>query len=464
LVCAIAACVGVAAPAGAQTERPMGGPFSGLFTGSPRDQPQTLDVRGSGFAAWDDNLLAQTPGSGGVTDPFAVDPRFLKPGVASGLQGSVAYQFRKNGTRSQFQLAADGGLQQFANGLGTGVFRFFSYGASTGLTTKVTNKTSVSLGAGAGYAPYFQYAPFLKNTTSEESPVGSDYGFAVDSEFVRSTSASASVENRFTKKSGVSAGVVWDQRIVPEHETANIDTRAAHVSFSHNLTRKFAFHLGYGIQESLYSFSSDLRRGRTHNLDIGLGYGDGLTLTFGRHYTLNMSIAATMAKNGDPRLVATTGKDTAFLVGGNASLSRSIGRNWGASIGYLRGTNYVVGFAEPVTMDSANAGISGTPTPRLNVSGGVGAARGQQVFSQSRGKLVTYTASTKVTYGLFSYLGLFAQASYYRFSIPPGFTSDFQFVPQLNRRSASVGLTTWVPLIKQRRARQDPAVQATGQP
>ena len=134
----------------------MGGPFSGLFTGSPRDQPQTLDVRGSGFAAWDDNLLAQTPGSGGVTDPFAVDPRFLKPGVASGLQGSVTYQFRKSGTRSQFQLSADGGGQQFANGLGTGVFRFFSYGASTGLTTKVTNKTSVSLGAGAGYDPYFQ--------------------------------------------------------------------------------------------------------------------------------------------------------------------------------------------------------------------------------------------------------------------------------------------------------------------
>ena len=66
----------------------------------------------------------------------------------------------------------------------------------------------MSLGANAAYAPYYQYAPFLKNTASEESPVGSDYGFAVNSAWVRSVSASASVSNQFSKKSGISAGVV----------------------------------------------------------------------------------------------------------------------------------------------------------------------------------------------------------------------------------------------------------------
>jgi hypothetical protein len=158
-------------------------------------------------------------------------------------------------------------------------------------------------------------------------------------------------------------------------------------------------------------------------------------------------------KNGDPVSVATTGKSTAFAVNGGATLGRSIGRSWGASLGYSRSTNYMVGFSQLITTDSANAGIGGPLTTRLQFSAGAGASRGQQVFSESGGGyIVSYTASTRLTYAVFSHLGLYAQASYYRFSIPRDFT-NFGFVPNLDRRSASVGLSTWVPLIKQRRTR-----------
>ncbi|HEV2984196.1 MAG TPA: hypothetical protein VGX46_07400, partial [Vicinamibacterales bacterium] len=61
-VCALAVCVAVAVPAAAQEQQPSGGPFSGLFKGSPKEQPQTFDLRGSAFGAWDDNLLAVAPG------------------------------------------------------------------------------------------------------------------------------------------------------------------------------------------------------------------------------------------------------------------------------------------------------------------------------------------------------------------------------------------------------------------
>ena len=50
LVCAMAACVAFAAPAAAQSERPTGGPFTGLFKGSPERsaahaRPAWLSVR-----------------------------------------------------------------------------------------------------------------------------------------------------------------------------------------------------------------------------------------------------------------------------------------------------------------------------------------------------------------------------------------------------------------------------------
>ena len=460
----MAACVAVGAPAAAQDRSPSGSPFSGLFRGSPRDQPHTLDVRGSAFTAWDDNLLALTPSGQG--DLGGLDPRFLQPGLANGFQGSLAYGFSKSGTRSQFHFNGGASVQEFASALSTGAFWFHSYEAATGMRTKVTNKTSISVAAAASYAPFYQYAPFLKNTTSEESPVGSDYGFAVSSPWVRSTSASASIENRLSKRSSISAGIGWDQRVIPSEENADLETRSASVRFTHSLTRKLAFYLGYGMQEQRNGFNQNQNQEplRSNLMEVGLGYGDGLTLRFGRHYTLSASFGASIMKNGDPVSVATTGESTAFAVNGAATLSRSIGRSWGASLGYLRDTHYMLGFTQLITTDSANAGIGGPLTRRLQFSAGAGAARGQQVFSSSQGDLVSYTASTRLSFALFSHLALYGQASYYRFSIPADF-ANFGFVPNLNRRSASVGLSTWVPLIKPPRQRQDSGNQpTTGQP
>jgi hypothetical protein len=480
VVCSMVALAAAGVPAAAQSQSPppSANPFAGLFRGSPRDQPHTLDVRASGFAAWDDNLLAQTPTSGGGigSGVSAVDPRFIKQGVASGFQGSLTYGYRKTGTRSSFNVGGDASVQQFASGLGDPLW-FKSYNVSTGLRTSVTTKTSISFGAATAYAPFYQYAPFLKSTTSEESPVGSDYGFAVNSTMVRSTSASVSVQNQFSKRSGISAGIGWAQQVTPGNnaasltdpiittvsDEASIDSRTAQATFSHNLTRKLAFHVGYGIQESRYPSRPEIEPVRTHAMDIGLGYGDGLTLSLGRRTTLSLSIGTSIAKNGDPVLVASTGKATAFMVTGGATLARSIGRSWGASVGYSRGTSYVVGFKEPLMTDGANAGISGPLFTRLQFSAGAGASRGQQLFS-SGGNVISYTASTRLTYGLFGNLGLYSQASYSRFTIPPGF-ADIGFVPDLDRRSVSVGLTAWLPLIKQRRAPRDSGTQTTtGQP
>jgi len=216
--------------------------------------------------------------------------------------------------------------------------------------------------------------------------------------------------------------------------------------------------------DSRYGSTSDAEPVRTHSIEIGLGYGDGITLTLGRHYTLTMGVGAQLAKNGDPALVLKTGQQTAFVVTGAAILSRSIGRSWGTSVGYSRGTSYMVGFQQPVVTDSLNAGLGGPLGERLQFSIGAGASRGQQIFATSGGSLVSYTASTRLTYALFKNLGLYSQASYYRFSIPSDFI-NFGFVPDLDRRSASVGLTTWLPLIKPRRTPRDSGNQPpTGQP
>jgi hypothetical protein len=506
LVCALAVCLAVAAPAAAQ--RPTGGPFSGLFKGSPREQPHTLDLQAAGFAGWDDNLLTTGligPGAAGV--PIVGDPGGTPRGVANGTQASLAYGFRRSGTRSVVNVGAGASVMGFSSSFGSKPLWLQSYTASTGLTTSLTGRTQVSVTGAASYAPYYQYAPFLRSTASEESPAGTDYGFAVDSEWVRTTTVGAALSHQLTKTSTITIGTVRSESVIAgKKSVGDVGSGVVSVNYAHSLTRKLAFRVGYSLGRSHYGNNltttdpsttppaatgstetttaaepttvvepttaveptttpeESEKAAFTHTLDVGLGYGDGITFRLGRHYVLTLGVGTAISKNGDPKSVALTGKSTAFTVTGNATLSRSLGRTWGASIGYNRGTSYVVGFAQQMVSDSGNAGIGGPIGRRVDVSVGAGASRGQMLFGAGGdGSIVSYMGSARLSYALFHHLGFYAQASYYRFSLPPGLPS-FVFVPDLDRRSVMFGLSTWLPLIKQRRTRSGSGMQTAGQP
>jgi len=462
-VCAIA--VSWAACTCAEAQQPNGSPFSGLFTGSPKEQPHHLDLSGSAFAAWDDNVLAQLPNaSGGGTAGIGngLLPSTVKPGIASGYQAAISYGFHRTGTRSAVSLGGNGSFQQFESSSSSKPLQFQSYDVAGSVRTSITNKVSASFSGGSAYAPFYQYAPFLKSTMSSDSPVGSDYGFAVNSQWVRSTSAGVSIDDRFTKKSVISGSANWTAQDIPS-EDRRLETESAGMHFSHNLTRKFSFNVGYALQQTRSTqagLTSDWFR--YGNVDVGVGYGDGLTLRFARVYTLSMSVGASIAKNGDAASIVKTGKSTQLGVTGGATLSRPLGRSWDASISYTRGVSYMVGFVEPFNTDAASAGLGGPIVQRLFFSLGAGASRGQQVFSQD-GTIIAYTGSARLTYGLFGNFGLYAQASYYNYSVPLSVLSSFNFMPQLQRRSVSAGVTTWLPLIKPPRVRRNPNDQQAGQ-
>jgi hypothetical protein len=311
-------------------------------------------------------------------------------------------------------------------------------------------KITLSLGSGANYVPYYRYVPFLQNTLTEESPAGQDYGFAAKSDMVRGVSASASIEDRFTRRSSVSFGATWDRFDVPETPELSLERRGVRGTVAHNILKKLRVHAGYGVEEIRHF--SDTAPTLNHVIDIGLGYGDGLTVKLGRYYTLSMGVGASVMRNGDPESVLRTGKSTAFALDGHATLSRSLGQSWGASIGYRQGTQYVLGFREPVYGQSASAGLGGPLFSRLQFSAGAGASRGQQVFSEN-GTITAYNASTRLSYAVWSNMSLYGQASYYRYSIPFDF-DVLGFVPGVERRSVSVGLSTWIPFIKPPRNRR----------
>src|SRR5450756_540146 len=91
-VCALT--LGLAAPQPALAQR-ANGPYSGVLGGQPdANRSQGLDLQGSMFGAWDDNMFPASEATG------QLDPRLKQSGASTGVSGSLAYDRR--GDRVKF--------------------------------------------------------------------------------------------------------------------------------------------------------------------------------------------------------------------------------------------------------------------------------------------------------------------------------------------------------------------------
>jgi hypothetical protein len=451
-VCALALVCGLATSAAAQ--EPSGVvPFADLFgdhkgPGQGQGSTNTLSLRGGLFSGFDDNVRAVTDAN--ISDPFTFDSERQKQGISSGFNGSLAYGYGRRGTTSQFQFSSTAGISEYTGVLDSGNFWTSSVGLNTAASTKLTPRTTFGISGTAGYAPYYQYVPFLKNENADSALPG-EIGYGLESQWVATYGAGMSIGNQFSRRSSVSgAGMIQVSEIPGQ---GRVDARSLTGALRHNVTRKLGLRIGYGIQETRVTSdqSPDAAPFIAHNIDLGAEYGDGLTFTLARRYTLGLGFGTSIVRNGRPGAVVAGGAaeaSTAFVLTGSATLSRPLGRTWSTSLGYSRGTSYVLGFSQPLLSDSVNLGLGGRISTRLRFSSSATYMRGSMVFSGG-GALTSRSASANLTFALTRYIGAYAQSSYYLYDIPQGFSS-VQFSPHLQRRSASVGLTLWAPIISPR--------------
>jgi hypothetical protein len=458
-----------AVPAVAQESN--AGPYGDLFGAPRKPQTQSLDIRGQVFGGYDDNLLAQAPNSNGAE---LFDPRLQVPGATTGLMSTASYDYAHTGrgkSATQFRISGAGSVQEFT-GADSKPFWTQNYNAASSLGTSLTPRVSVSLNGSASYTPYYQYIPMLgtaagaavgqgassDGTTADtgaaalppfavELPpsiggTGTDLNFATEAAFVQFWGAGASVSDRITKRSTISGSVQWNETQV--FNVSKIQSRSAQARIAHTLTRTLGFHAGFGLQDMRFSQGPSLQTPTLNQLfDVGLDFGDGITIA--KYYRLSFSTGTSALRQDN---------DTQFFLTGNISLARSLGRTWSASINANRGTSYIVGFANPFVSDAVGAGVGGQLARRLSLNAGLTYLRGQSVFSASTGNLVSETASARLTFAAGQHVGVYAQYAYYQYDVPDSLFSSISFPQHLHRRSASVGLSFWVPLINPRAERQ----------
>jgi hypothetical protein len=421
--------LGLAAPPPALAQR-ANGPYSGVLGGQPdENRTQGLDLHGSMFGAWDENIF---PASEATTQ---LDPRLKESGASAGVSGSLGYDRR--GDRAQFGLNGGVNAREYASSPNL----VAAYQAGTVLTANLTPKLMFNAQGSASYSPFFHFAPFLDVGMGSVGPLTGNFEYAALAERNVGLDASVGLTNNFTKRTSLFiTASERDWRLLDDPQN-NLRSWGARAGVHHNLTHGLGVHLGYGRDQNEYAFAG-VAPYVNQTIDAGVDYGD--TLSFARRTALSFSTSTAATRYLG---------ETHYRLNGLVRLTRGFSRTWSTWVGYDRNTEFRIGFRAPLLTDSVNAGLAGLVMWRVKWSMGAGYTRGTVGFGSN--DFSVYSGTSRFDLAITRMLALFGQYAYYHYEVPPG-SSALNLVPRFSRQVATVGLTVWVPLINDVRAPKQP--------
>lgn len=429
---------------------PSATPFRGLFGGAEPigRQKHALNLSGSIFAAYSTNI-GPSPTVNPLTETFDQDSRM------AGGSGSVVYS--RQWDAAQFGAQASGGQSWVAayEDSGDPWLTRWSAGVDGGFSKRVGSRTNFSASGSADYSPYLTYGTFgfLPGTITGlpvDTP-GLDHVQTRDPS-VRSN-AHAQVSWALTRTSSVEAYYSLTAQTFVSSDPQNFD-RLDHTvggRYRYQFGRYVGLRAGYGYQRSTLG-GPDGTPWANHFIDLGVDAGYGRSYALTRRTTFAFSTDSGVFTNQRSSTQSDEGfdPDTRLFVGGNASLTQTIGRTWSATAGYNRAVNYTVGFVEPMLSDSAYASLGGLFTTRLDFTATAHYTTGQVGFSGQQNGYGTSSANAVLRYAVTRNLAAYAQYFYYHYMFESGVTRPDYLKPQLDRQGVSVGLTAWLPLIGSR--------------
>jgi hypothetical protein len=427
-LCILVAWLGATAPALAQRAN---GPYAGAFGPQPdADQIQGLDLSGAFLGAYDHDVYPTVPSS------EALDPRLNASGPSGGVTGTLSYDRR--GDRTQFALTGAAAARRYAS---SPDLTAAAYQVASSLSASVTSRLVLSARGALDYSPFFEFAPFLDPGSGTVGPVGPGFGHATVAEPNLGLDASIGMTDNLTKQTSVVATVEGRDRRMPDAPENNLRTWRASAGLRHRLSQALGLHFQYAREQNEYAFAAAAPF-VNETIDAGVDYGD--TLSFARRTALSFTTSTTATRYLG---------ETHYRLNGSARLSRGFGRTWSSWVGYNRDTEFRIGFSAPLLSDSIDAGLAGQFSWRARWSTGVGYTNGTIGFGSDR--FHTYSATSRLDFALNRMLAVFGQYGHYDYEVPPG-SSTLNLVPRFSRQTVVIGLSAYLPLVRDVRAPKEP--------
>jgi hypothetical protein len=195
------------------------------------------------------------------------------------------------------------------------------------------------------------------------------------------------------------------------------------------VTRNAGLRVAYGYGESHDGLQAHGPAIGTHNIDLGLTYDRPISAS-----------RRTVLAFGSGTSISGSQNNRSSMLVLDASVARSLGRAWFATVAYHRGLTFLEGFGGPVYADALQFRV-GPVTDRISLTMSGGLADGQQGFSASGRNYLTFTTASELRIALSRQLWLTTQYGnqFYRFN--PTNPAPFNLHNELGRQSLRIGLS-----------------------
>lgn len=428
--------------ASAQTRNPrVRGPFAGLFGGGPGVvNAQALDFRTSVFGVWQDVLL---PANFDLS--LIDDPTFGKSGTFAGLVAGLDYSFNRRSQNSSLFFAGRGWASDYSVSLDTPQYGADASGGFAH-TSHLSRRLSWNTTAGAGYSPYFNFAPIpLAQAVGVTSlPFSATPGFGVGGVNASNVQANGTtgLTQLLSRRSSISANLFVQQVHFLNQPDADLTQLGSQAAYNYRIFRNLSFHAGYTRTQGRLGNGGWSEPAQY--ADFGLDYGDALTFQLTRRTTVSFNASLGSARS-IPQGV------TQYRLLGSVGLTHLMGRTFVASVLAARGLGFVAAFREPVLTDSVTAAFGGQLATRIAWNSFASLTRGYIGLDQSR-SYDGVNVTSGLTFALTRRLGAFAQYNYYRTRMPEG-SSPLAVLSNFDRQSVTVGLSLYQPIFNTQRTR-----------
>ena len=431
LLCALAL---AASPATAAAQQDSG-PLTMMFGRPPLptgEEWTVLHLQGSAGGEWDDGLFINRhfDGESGLTR----DERM--GGFAAGT--TAALSFGRHTAMSDVQFTGQGVFRQYfaePDALSThSQTANFRYAVSP--TTRLRFDTSATYNR----QPYFQLLPMgLASEPDWIAPVSAT-PFVSVLEQNQEITGEAGFEYSLSKRStmaGSFSRTHWEYEAAPN---ADFDVRRGQGWFRHRLSRDLSMHVGYGRDE----YHTPLEHFFNDRLDVGVDLRRELTLA----HRLTFSFTT------QPSIVRERDKGRFFRLNGNVILTKWFQRTWRATLAAQRSTEFIPGFLEPVSTDTAQAAVGGRFTDKIEwfVRGGGG--QGAYSIDGSGPRFLTAVASSRLSVRVTRHVDAHVQYSFMHYDTP-GAAQAIDGIARMSRQTVTVGMNFWIPLYLQVKAPSD---------
>jgi hypothetical protein len=434
----------MAAPAGAQTSTPEPPASAGPSTSTP-DTAKAAPRRP--LAEPPQTLWLTVSVSGGTNDAENTYSGRSTAGAHGDADALVAYQ-RRSGKTTIGAVARS--VERYDTSLRT--FDVMYGQAGVQLAT-VGVRNQFHAGQSVGYQPYYQFGAAADPNASPISQTAQSHGdFANAALSSIESTTMVDLTRSIGRRDSLTVAYSRQQTIFRGGE---LDLTSQNISMrlAHRLTNGVSLRTGYGYRTADGFVTATSRRLRYHDLDLGLDYTRSLSLSRKTAITFRSGSSIVPV---DP---TTTGQDSAvsprriaFVVTGDAAITRRIGRTWSTRLAVNRSVQVLEGFAQPVIANALSTALGGSLNRRTSFSSSAGFTSGTVGVGTGgvAGGPDTYaswTGAAGLHIALSRRYGIDAQYSYYghRFGngvlLPPGLAND------LRRQVARIGLTWRTPIV-----------------